>query len=373
MRVVTMVALLWVMAHAAWAGPAVYVHNRPVPVVWRGSECYVTLDVLRSLLADRKKTVTVDGTGALLVDGKATALMSDGKGGVPLLALARAMGCEVIVNKAAGLIDITTPRGERVANAAKAEPPVDAREKANADRATEQVLKLLGPYSTDEAMGQRVERIGMAIAAKSPRASLHWSFKVLQSKIPNAVSVGMGRIFITTALVAMLDDDELAGALSHEIGHTCLRHTTRVYDQADLYKDYLKRANEAHQRAVRAQAMGEGEMIKIVVADALREEKEYRSKAEGVAKRVQNWTTNDGWDEEYEADRFGMMYAHDAGYRAQGVVDCLARLKSVAGDLTLQQAIDGASTHPPLGVRIEIANKVYSSWYDKRGKPLSKP
>jgi len=64
-----------------------------------------------------------------------------------------------------------------------------------------------------------------ALAAQSQRPSLPYSIKLVNSHVPNAFSLPGGFLYINRGLIELIaSEDELAAALSHEIGHVVARH-----------------------------------------------------------------------------------------------------------------------------------------------------
>ena len=87
----------------------------------------------------------------------------------------------------------------------------------------------------DQAMQDRVARIGASLAAVSDRRELTYSFKVLNSKDVNALALPGGFIYVFKGLIDyMPSDEELAGVLSHEVGHVVKRHTVRQMEKSLL-------------------------------------------------------------------------------------------------------------------------------------------
>jgi len=75
-----------------------------------------------------------------------------------------------------------------------------------------------------------VNRIGKTLAANSERPGLDWTFVVLDSTTPNAFSAPGGYVFITTGMIASVENEaQLAGVLGHEIGHVTGRHAMTAY------------------------------------------------------------------------------------------------------------------------------------------------
>ncbi|MDD4879002.1 MAG: M48 family metalloprotease, partial [Candidatus Omnitrophica bacterium] len=79
--------------------------------------------------------------------------------------------------------------------------------------------------SHDEAMIERVNRIGLSIAKVSDRQDLTYYFKVLENKEVNARSTPGGYVYVDSGLIEKANDDGLAGVLAHEVGHIAARHS----------------------------------------------------------------------------------------------------------------------------------------------------
>ncbi|MDH4129364.1 MAG: M48 family metalloprotease [Spirochaetota bacterium] len=80
-----------------------------------------------------------------------------------------------------------------------------------------------------------VNQIGrtLSMASDRPETFKGYRFVILDSKSVNAFAVPAGTIFITTALISKADnEDELAGALAHEVAHIELKHPTKAIEKA---------------------------------------------------------------------------------------------------------------------------------------------
>jgi predicted Zn-dependent protease len=80
----------------------------------------------------------------------------------------------------------------------------------------------------------RANRIGQRAARASLRPSLTYQFHVIRDKELNAFATPGGHIYVTTALMNMANDDELASVLSHEVGHVVARHSLKSLQQSQL-------------------------------------------------------------------------------------------------------------------------------------------
>jgi Zn-dependent protease with chaperone function len=85
----------------------------------------------------------------------------------------------------------------------------------------------------DQELQDRVSRIGASLVAVSDRPDMPYTFKVLNSKDINALATPGGFIYVFKGLTDyMPSDEELAGVLSHEIGHVVKRHTARQIEKS---------------------------------------------------------------------------------------------------------------------------------------------
>ncbi|HEX8921417.1 MAG TPA: M48 family metalloprotease, partial [Pyrinomonadaceae bacterium] len=79
---------------------------------------------------------------------------------------------------------------------------------------------------------ERVNRIGQRVARQSLRPNIVYRFHVFRAKEINAFSGPGGHIYVTTALVELANDDELASVLSHEVSHVVARHSLKTIQQS---------------------------------------------------------------------------------------------------------------------------------------------
>ncbi|MCX5792929.1 MAG: M48 family metalloprotease [Elusimicrobia bacterium] len=82
------------------------------------------------------------------------------------------------------------------------------------------------PAHTDPAWQQYIEDMGRKIAAVSERPAYHYRYYIVESSTVNAFAVPDGSIFVTTGLLKLIGQDQLAlaGVLAHETGHIARRH-----------------------------------------------------------------------------------------------------------------------------------------------------
>jgi predicted Zn-dependent protease len=81
----------------------------------------------------------------------------------------------------------------------------------------------------------RVTRIGYELAQQCGYQKVLFTFDLLDSAVPNAMSLPGGQIFITRGMLDLgLDDDMLANILGHEIGHVIREHSQRMQRRATV-------------------------------------------------------------------------------------------------------------------------------------------
>jgi predicted Zn-dependent protease len=182
------------------------------------------------------------------------------------------------------------------------------------------------------AIGQeRLNRLGQRVARASLRPSMAYRFHVIRDKEINAFSGPGGHIYVTTALMNLADDDELASVLSHEVSHIVARHSLKTIRQsqtlrglADLFGTVTGLAGNTAQEVGTAAA----------------------TIAAGGLLAVHNR------EEEREADYLGLRALAKAGFNPQGMVTMFQKIQQVGEkDKSLLNSI--FADHPDVDERIE--------------------
>ncbi len=163
-----------------------------------------------------------------------------------------------------------------------------------------EVLKTMKRYN-NAGLQAYVNGIGQALARKSHRSGIRYTFTILDDPTVNAFALPGGYIYITTGLMAYLNSEgELAGVLGHEIGHVTARH------------------------GVKQQSAG--------IASAILIEILTKKTHAGNAKPLNQFGTalirGYGRDHELQADKLGAEYLARVGYQPQSMIDVVSVLKA---------------------------------------------
>ena len=190
-------------------------------------------------------------------------------------------------------------------------------------------LQRFGTPVKNEALQQYVNLVGAVVAANSKRATIPYQFAVLDSPVQNAFAVPGGVIFISRALVAILDNEaELAAVLAHEVGHVAAKHALKSTQRAQLLQGV---------GTITAASVGgdKGKKFASAISD------------------MQAVLFDKGLDKEmeYEADLAGMETTYRAGYDPSAMIRVLEKLQKLEATSKDKKG-SWFSTHPPLPERI---------------------
>jgi len=86
----------------------------------------------------------------------------------------------------------------------------------------------------DPMISEYVNRLGQNLVRNSD-AKVPFTFQVIDADAPNAFALPGGFVFVNTGLIELAEEeDELAGAMAHEIAHVAARHMTRQATKSQL-------------------------------------------------------------------------------------------------------------------------------------------
>lgn len=192
------------------------------------------------------------------------------------------------------------------------------------------------PLVEDGEVLTYVQSVGSRIVKQLGTTPYNYKFFVINQSVPNAFAVPGGYIFIYRGLVEMMSSEgELAGILSHELGHIQAHH-------------YQRRVEEGSILNVAA--------IAGVIAAALLGAKGGGSASSalmmGTVAGAQTAQLKYSRENEEEADQMGLRYLVAAGYPAKDMVTVMQRLHQ-AQWMANSNIPSYLLTHPALGERIQ--------------------
>lgn len=176
-----------------------------------------------------------------------------------------------------------------------------------------------------------VNRIGLWVALQSERPNLPWRFGVIDSDNINAFAAPGGFVVMTKGLFLSLNSEaELAGVLGHEIGHVVRKHHLEALKKnarLDLFGDVLQ------------------------VAAKDRSGKDRQRLDQVINAGTQLYARGLDREDEYEADRLGVVYAARAGYDPYALLNVLTTLDSMNANTPQLGLL--TKTHPPFALRLQ--------------------
>lgn len=202
-------------------------------------------------------------------------------------------------------------------------------------------LQRFGNPVKDERLQRYVNLVGNAVAGNSKRSTIPYQFAVLESPVQNAFAVPGGVIFVSKALVAILDDEaELAAVLAHEVGHVAAKHALKSTQRAQLISGV---------GTITAASVGgdKGKKLASTIGD------------------MQAVLFDKGLDKEmeYEADQAAMEAAYRTGYDPSAMIRVLEKLQKLEASSKDKKG-SWFSTHPPLSERIARLHALLKKYPD---------
>ena len=159
-----------------------------------------------------------------------------------------------------------------------------------------------GAEYDDPELNAYVNSVGQRLVTNSDRPKLDFTFTVIDSPDINAFATPGGFIYINRGLLAYLDNEaELAGVLSHEIGHVTARH------------------------AARQQTAGITNQVLATTAYILTGSGDIADASNMYGKEL---VAGYGREHELEADGLGAEYMHKSGYDPDALLEVIGVLKN---------------------------------------------
>jgi predicted Zn-dependent protease len=205
------------------------------------------------------------------------------------------------------------------------------------------VSSLLGiaPLLPNQKVQQYVNNVGRWLTLQTERPDLPWAFAVIDDNDINAFATPGGYIVITKGLLMrMKSEAELAGVLGHEISHVLKKHHLQAIKKAagmSVAKDILSMGMEAKGT--------NPAMVKLASAG------------------TELYTRGLDKEDEFEADRMGIVIAARSGYDPYGLPAVLQTLQTInPQDAGLALMF---KTHPTLSDRLGLLNNIMGSGFER--------
>jgi len=222
----------------------------------------------------------------------------------------------------------------------------ESQEIAMGKEADPEIVAEYGLYD-DPALAAYVDGIGQSLAAKSQRADLAYTFRVLDSPVVNAFALPGGYVYVTRGILAHFNsEDQLAGVVGHEIGHVVARHG----------------AEQMSRQQIAGLGLGLGAVFSETV----------RQYAEVASFGLQLMFLKFSRSQESESDMLGVEYSTKLGYDANEMAAFFGTLKRM-GEQGGQSLPSFLSTHPDPGDRDVRVRELTKEWRSKVSTaPLNK-
>jgi predicted Zn-dependent protease len=181
----------------------------------------------------------------------------------------------------------------------------------------------------DPLITEYVNRIGQNLVRNSD-AKVPFTFQVIENDAPNAFALPGGYVFVHTGLLKLADEeDELAGAMAHEIAHVAARHLTRQATKGQI----------ANMASVPLAVLLGGGWAGYGARQAM---------GVGFPAMFMKFSRED----ESEADYLGVQYMYATGYDPNGAISIFEKMEA------LRRSRPGVfervfSTHPMDATRID--------------------
>ncbi len=190
-----------------------------------------------------------------------------------------------------------------------------------------EMIQQMGGEARDVKANAYIDKVGNNIVAKTEAGKSPFKFEfylLADSKTVNAFALPGGQIFITAGLYKLLkSEDQLAGVLGHEIGHVINRHASEQMAKQELTQQLVQAtqvASGGYDQGMISQYVGQMATLKY------------------------------GRNDELEADKYGVKYLFQCGYKPEAMIEVMEILNDVSGN---NRSPEFLSSHPNPENRIQ--------------------
>ncbi|MFN2512900.1 MAG: M48 family metallopeptidase [Pyrinomonadaceae bacterium] len=187
----------------------------------------------------------------------------------------------------------------------------------------------------DKSVMDYILQVGNHLSAHSAAPTVQYQFIVTYDLVPNAMTAGGGRIYITRGMLEQIEsEDELAAVLAHEIAHDAFKHATKTVTRQLYWMTGTPK--------VKTPAEIESSLAKLLA--------EYEKKpVAAIGEKLLGFARFD----ELEADRAAFYNMYRAGYNPRALATVLKRMEREIneelgkGDGWYQFIVLLFGSHPP--------------------------
>ncbi|MFI5205731.1 MAG: M48 family metalloprotease, partial [Candidatus Paceibacterales bacterium] len=199
----------------------------------------------------------------------------------------------------------------------------------------------------DARVATYISQVGNHILSYMPKSPFEYHFSVIKSSAVNAFATPGGYVYVNVGLINLVENEsELAGVLSHEIGHVTARHVADIIEKS-------QKVNIATLAAILAGAFlgGGGDATAAIAGFSM----------------ATATTLNLKYSREHEeeADRLGLSYLTQAGYDGTSMIDFLKTMRQY--EFYSSSVPSYFLTHPGTDERIRYLDALLQTKYVKTG------
>lgn len=190
--------------------------------------------------------------------------------------------------------------------------------------------------SNNKKYTEALSRVGKSIAKESDRPEFKWEFKVFESDEANAFCLPGGKVAVYSGLFKYLANDaELATVVAHEVGHAIARHGAER-----MSHDMLQQTGANILDTAVGQSGGTSSQLWMAAYAGISNI--------GVVLPYSR-------EQEFEADKIGMILMSKAGYNPQAALDFWNKFSTISKQSAIEEFF---STHPMSTKRQEEMRKM---------------
>jgi len=202
------------------------------------------------------------------------------------------------------------------------------------ESAPEMTREMGGEVSSTDPRTAEVQRIGALIVTHTDAGTSPWKFKfhlLADTHTINAFALPGGQVFITLGLLNKLQTEaQLAGVLSHEIGHVLERHAAQQMAKSQLGEMFVAAAGTAASDSNHPGRFTDTTMVAAVINHMFQ----------------LRYSRHD----ESEADQWGLKLMTQSGFDPRAMIEVMEILKSSGSN---GHAPEIFQTHPNPDLRIQ--------------------